>query len=330
MLAFAIAALTALQGGAPSQAPLPTEVAEVLPIDVEGLVPLHRVGELLLGGQPTATALRHLRARDVQLVIDLRGADEARGFDEGALLEKLGLRYEIVGFDRPTTLTDGVFQHVRRLVAEHRTRGQGKALLHGAGGARVGALWISIRVLDEGVPWERAVVEARSLGLNSGPLATVARDYVLGAGKQALGATKHRIRAQFPDVARISVAELERRLGQPGSAPILLDIRAEREFAVSHLQGAQRADNAESARAWLGDSPMEREIVVYCSVGQRSAYMAQELARRGYTNVRNLEGSLFEWANTGRPVYRGPELAHSVHPYDKKWGRLLDESLHPQ
>lgn len=70
-------------------------------------------------------------------------------------------------------------------------------------------------------------------------------------------------------------------------------------------------------------------IVVYCSVGYRSSRLARQLRTRGVKNVFNLEGSLFKWANEGRPVYRGSERVQEVHPFDEDWGELLDESLHP-
>jgi hypothetical protein len=40
----------------------------------------------------------------------------------------------------------------------------------------------------------------------------------------------------------------------------------------------------------------------------------------------NIEGSLFRWANEGRPVYKGAvELSEpKVHPYNKVFGKLLD------
>ena len=50
--------------------------------------------------------------------------------------------------------------------------------------------------------------------------------------------------------------------------------------------------------AFARDTP----IVVYCSVGYRSARVARWLGRQGFTNVRNLDGSLFAWANEGRPM----------------------------
>ena len=43
-----------------------------------------------------------------------------------------------------------------------------------------------------------------------------------------------------------------------------------------------------------------------------------------YTNVRNLDGSIFQWANEGRPLVRGNQRVQDVHPYDENWGRLLD------
>jgi hypothetical protein len=43
--------------------------------------------------------------------------------------------------------------------------------------------------------------------------------------------------------------------------------------------------------------------------------------------VSNLEGSLFEWANLGYPLFRGTAAASKVHPYNANWGRLLERRL---
>lgn len=137
---------------------------------------------------------------------------------------------------------------------------------------------------------------------------------------------KSQLRGELPDVPTISVNELARRL-EDGERPLLIDVRAEREYAVSHLAGARRAETVEAAEALLAGEPREREVIVYCSIGYRSGHLAQALRRAGWTNVRNLEGSIFEWANTGHPVWRGDERASSVHPYDAHWGRLLERGL---
>ena len=53
----------------------------------------------------------------------------------------------------------------------------------------------------------------------------------------------------------------------------------------------------------------------------------ERLAAEGFTQVHNLDGSLFQWANEGRPVYRDGRVVEEVHPYDDKWGVLLDRQL---
>ncbi len=116
----------------------------------------------------------------------------------------------------------------------------------------------------------------------------------------------------------------------PRQLNLLLDARESEEFAVSHLRDAQLTPSAREALALLADTPKNQLIVAYCSVGYRSAALAQELAARGFTNVYNLEGSLFEWANRGLPVYRDGRSVEKVHPYNWWWGRLLDEKLHSQ
>ena len=68
-------------------------------------------------------------------------------------------------------------------------------------------------------------------------------------------------------------------------------------------------------------------IVAYCSVGYRSSELVQKLTERGFTNVKNLDGSIFEWANRGYPVERDGEEVREVHPFDDRWGTLLHEDL---
>ena len=137
---------------------------------------------------------------------------------------------------------------------------------------------------------------------------------------------KKAIRGRFPEVRQLSTDELRAALDR-GDAPLLLDARTAAEYRVSHLQNAQRAETVGQAKQLLAQAPKDRAIVVYCSVGYRSTALARELMRSGYTQVANLEGSIFEWANKGFPVYRGTEVVSIVHPYDASWGRLLDRRL---
>ncbi len=136
------------------------------------------------------------------------------------------------------------------------------------------------------------------------------------------------VRETFPDVPQMSTERLATLLEQ-GEDIVLLDSRGEEEFETSHLHGAARADNVRSARDIVkaqGEKPI---VVVYCSVGYRSSRLARQLRSQGIDNVFNLEGSLFKWANEGRPVHRGTEQVQAVHPFDDDWGKLLEASLHP-
>jgi rhodanese-related sulfurtransferase len=143
-----------------------------------------------------------------------------------------------------------------------------------------------------------------------------------------LPALERAIRNRFPDVREIEVRELEAMLSRdPGEQPILLDARTPEEFAVSHLPGAVLADSVERARALLAEAPSERDVVVYCSVGYRSALLARELAGDGHRRVSNLRGSIFAWANAGLPVHRAGRPVSDVHPYDARWGRFLRPEL---
>jgi rhodanese-related sulfurtransferase len=109
----------------------------------------------------------------------------------------------------------------------------------------------------------------------------------------------------------------------------LLDIREEAEYAVSRLPGAKHVKPdqiAAYAKSQLESLPKTTPIVVYCAVGARSAVAAQALAELGFTNVLNVKGSIFAWANEGRALEGGTR----VHPYDAHWGALLKQELHAE
>ena len=139
---------------------------------------------------------------------------------------------------------------------------------------------------------------------------------------------KKSIRVAHPDVRHISSDSLAAWLASPSAAPLLLDVRAEAAFTVSHLQGARRIDPDTRDFALLQDLPPDTPMVTYCSVGYRSSALAQRLTEAGFTNVVNLEGSIFEWANEGRSVYRDDRAVRQVHPYNTVWGQLLNKDLH--
>lgn len=143
-----------------------------------------------------------------------------------------------------------------------------------------------------------------------------------------------RIRKEYPKVQRISTGELAEWLasGQRGKG-VLLDVRTRPEFEVSHLKSAVWIDPAASELPPTVKVSKDTPIVTYCSVGYRSATFAEKLRAAGYRDVRNVEGSIFKWANESRPLVHeaktgaGSEPAATVHPFTKWWGRLLKPEL---
>jgi len=157
---------------------------------------------------------------------------------------------------------------------------------------------------------------------------------------------KRLIRLKFPSVQAVTTVELAEWLeNDPISDLIILDARSEAEYAVSHVQGAKHLKaisfdaillQSRFAIAHLGVrsaiTPQQQgaiahvpKIVVYCSIGYRSAKVAQQLQQTRFYDVFNLEGGIFQWANEQRPLFKDGQSTQLVHPYNSAWGKLLNQ-----
>lgn len=156
----------------------------------------------------------------------------------------------------------------------------------------------------------------------------------------AFNLLKKFIRFKFPDVPRITTAEFAQALNDATqSQPIILDARSEAEYSVSHLAAARRFDEISDLASDLAIAPALHDvskntaIVVYCSVGYRSARVTQQLMEAGFQNVSNLEGGLFQWVNEGRiakeicpiALVHAGQITQKIHPYNTVWGILLNK-----
>ena len=138
----------------------------------------------------------------------------------------------------------------------------------------------------------------------------------------------HTVSSDFSDVPQIPTSDLAAWLADPTRGPpILLDVRAPEEFAVSHLPGAIWVSPDATSDQLLGRIDFSRPIILYCSVGYRSSVLARRLIAAGAEQTMNLEGSIFKWANEGRPMVRDGEATDKAHPYNRKFGRMLQEPL---
>lgn len=110
---------------------------------------------------------------------------------------------------------------------------------------------------------------------------------------------------------------------------LILDTRELNEYLTSHLPGAIHFGHDNPKWETLKSIDSEKEIVVYCSIGYRSEKVGEKLKKKGFNKVRNLYGSIFEWANQGHALEDPRELpTEKVHTYNKKWSKwVLNENI---
>lgn len=95
----------------------------------------------------------------------------------------------------------------------------------------------------------------------------------------------------------VGAVELNERLAS-AEPPFLLDVRQPHEWDIVNLEtdGAVMIPLAE-LRDRLEEIPTDREIVVYCRTGARSASAAQMLADEGFSSVFNFVGGIHAWVD---------------------------------
>ena len=95
---------------------------------------------------------------------------------------------------------------------------------------------------------------------------------------------------------QISPAQLAQRLNdaqQP--APLLLDVREPWELEICRIEGSVAMPMG-SVPARFPELDRDRETVVICHHGGRSAQVCMFLERQGFSGVINLSGGVAGWA----------------------------------
>ncbi|GAX62424.1 rhodanese-related sulfurtransferase [Candidatus Scalindua japonica] len=138
------------------------------------------------------------------------------------------------------------------------------------------------------------------------------------------------VRNKYPDVKQLQTDELYSWLTNLKKESIfLIDARTKEEFQGSHISGAENISyKCKNLLKYLTNIRPDTPIVVYCSVGYRSSNLAGKLQTLDFKEVYNLEGSIFKWANEGRPLVQGQKKVYCVHPYNTHWGSLLEKKYH--
>ena len=103
-------------------------------------------------------------------------------------------------------------------------------------------------------------------------------------------------------VTEISIDEVKGKLAREDDFD-LIDVREDNEWAASHVRGARHIGRGVLERDIEKAIPaLDREIVLYCGGGFRSALAAESLQKMGYTRVRSMASGFRGWLASGGAI----------------------------
>ncbi len=134
---------------------------------------VHVCNGLFLAGQFQEDDFDVFSENKIKRIITLRVSNEIK-WDEKKVAEEKGFEFIEIPFRGEESLTDEVFDKVRKLLKEKDKT----TLLHCGSANRVGGVWLPYRVLDQGVDLETALKEAREVGLRTKAYEKKAIEYI--------------------------------------------------------------------------------------------------------------------------------------------------------
>ncbi|RAQ97232.1 rhodanese-like domain-containing protein [Thermogemmatispora tikiterensis] len=102
-------------------------------------------------------------------------------------------------------------------------------------------------------------------------------------------------------VATIDVRQAWERLSRADSEAVLIDVREPWEYRSGHAPRAVNIPLGQLATR-VDEVPRDREVLLICLSGHRSAQAARLLQRLGLSRVVNVKGGITSWRLHGLPV----------------------------
>jgi sulfur-carrier protein adenylyltransferase/sulfurtransferase len=101
-------------------------------------------------------------------------------------------------------------------------------------------------------------------------------------------------------VPEVTAQELKAQIDK-GSGVFILDVREPNEYQICRIPGSTLIPLGEVASR-SAELDRDRDIVVHCKMGGRSAKAVALLQDRGFTRVKNLKGGILEWIDKVDPT----------------------------
>jgi rhodanese-related sulfurtransferase len=106
-------------------------------------------------------------------------------------------------------------------------------------------------------------------------------------------------------IKQTTVAEVKRR-GESSEPFVLVDVREDNEWEKGHIPGAVHMGRGVIERDVEKQIPdPSTRLILYCGGGFRSALVADNLQKMGYSNVESMDGGWRGWTEAGFPTARG-------------------------
>ena len=131
--------------------------------------------EFCTGGQPRPEHFAKLKEQGVKTVLNLRTPGEHRADEERQAVEQAGLKY----FNIPVVYTAPKPEQADEFLKITDDPANRPMFIHCTAAIRVGAFWLIRRVVRDGWTWDKAIDEAKKVGLVNAPhLEEFAKAYV--------------------------------------------------------------------------------------------------------------------------------------------------------
>ena len=167
-----------------------------------------------------------------------------------------------------------------------------------------------------------ALIKAVLMGVSGGWVSPA-----FASGELPLQRFAAEVEAAYPATPTLTVQSFTARADRPSM--LIVDARLPAERAVSQIPGAISAGELRERLNQLAASPngsgqlrVMPSVLVYCTVGMRSAELTRELRSEGITAF-NLSGGVLAWAEAEQPfVDNNGDPTRKVHVYGRRWSYL--------